>query len=175
MKILHHDSPTSSAAETKYAKSRQTGIRIMSLRGSAPSANQGQIFEGFHGIVRPQIGVAHHRPEVTPMLRSAVIVALVTAAALCGVGVGACSEEKAGLGESCGGHAKDPIGCVSDLFCCQPDPRIADIPGTCVEPEERSSAGAACGATSGLCCAPGMWCSVWDQVAGDGTCIADVL
>jgi len=44
MKISHHDSPQRSAAEPKYAKSRQTGIRhqvprrIGTLRGSAVAA-----------------------------------------------------------------------------------------------------------------------------------------
>ena len=86
-----------------------------------------------------------------------------------------CAEEEvAELGEPCGGHARDPVGCVSDLFCCQPDPRIFDIPGTCVEPTDRSEVGEACGATTGACCASGAWCSVWDQDAGDGTCIAEV-
>ncbi|MDY0002625.1 MAG: hypothetical protein RBU30_15120 [Polyangia bacterium] len=85
-----------------------------------------------------------------------------------------CSEKKAELGESCGGYAKDPIGCASGLFCCQPDPRIADIPGTCVEQSDRAGVGEACGATTSACCASGSWCSVWDQEAGDGTCVADV-
>lgn len=85
-----------------------------------------------------------------------------------------CTEEKAELGESCGGHAKDPIGCVSGLLCCQPDPRIFDIPGTCVAPAEQSGVGEACGASTGSCCGSGSWCSIWNQESGDGTCVANV-
>lgn len=84
-----------------------------------------------------------------------------------------CVEEKAGLGEQCGGYTKDPIGCVTGLFCCQPDPRIFDIPGTCVQQQDRSSVGEACGATTASCCESGAFCSVYDQESGDGTCVAD--
>jgi hypothetical protein len=85
-------------------------------------------------------------------------------------GLGACQEE-AQLGEQCGGYSAHPIGCESDLFCCQPDPTIADIPGACIDPGDRGAFGVACGRSNGVCCGVGLYCEIGSSVTGDGSCL----
>lgn len=84
-----------------------------------------------------------------------------------------CMEKKADLGETCGGFVPEPVGCLSGLACCQPDPRHPNIPGTCIKRSHLVAEGEPCGVTAGTCCASGTYCEVLDQESGDGTCVPD--
>lgn len=73
----------------------------------------------------------------------------------------------ADAGQVCGGLAGDP--CPADLFCCHPDPRIADDLGMCTDKANLRDMGQECGVTSGACCAENLSCSINDST-GDGVC-----
>ncbi len=86
---------------------------------------------------------------------------------------GSCGSEPdlVGPGETCGGYTSQPRECGGPNTCCQPDPRIADKPGTCVRDNELAHETEACGVTSGRCCASPTHCEVHDHNAGDGVCV----
>ncbi len=76
-----------------------------------------------------------------------------------------------GIGETCGGFTtiEDAVVCEAALFCCQPNPAIADAPGTCVASGDLGASGDPCGPASRVCCADGSACVDVDA-AGVGTC-----
>ncbi len=77
-------------------------------------------------------------------------------------------------GESCGGYTtyEDRRICDEGLTCCQPDIRVADVPGICVRAAALAGDGQQCGAMVGTCCASGMWCDTNGSMDGEGICLA---